>query len=113
MEKSLLSNAASTVVLPPMVKVHVLVELAHPPVNPLKLEPEAGVAVSVTAVPLGKEAEQVAPQSMPAGFEVTVPDPVPDFVTVAAYEGGAPTGLMSNDAYQTDCTAPPYACRPP
>src|SRR5438094_475470 len=53
-----------------------------PPVQPPKVEPAAGAAVSVTAVPLVKLAEQVAPQSMPAGELVTVPLPVPAGVTV-------------------------------
>src|SRR5438552_3293046 len=48
-----------------------------PPLQPLKVEPAAGVAVSVTAVPLVKLAEQVAPQVIPAGELVTVPLPVP------------------------------------
>src|SRR2546428_11284781 len=53
-----------------------------PPLQPVKVEPAAGVAVSVTAVPLVKLAEQVAPQLMPAGELVTVPLPVPAGVTV-------------------------------
>jgi len=53
-----------------------------PPLQPLKVEPAAGAAVSVTAVPLGKLAEQVAPQVMPAGELVTVPLPVPALLTV-------------------------------
>src|SRR5947209_2953042 len=53
-----------------------------PPLQPVKVEPAAGVAVSVTAVPLVKLAEQVAPQVMPAGELVTVPLPVPAGATV-------------------------------
>ena len=48
-----------------------------PPLQPWKVEPLAGVAVRVTCVPLSKEAEQVAPQLIPVGLEVTVPLPVP------------------------------------
>src|SRR5436309_3078665 len=51
-------------------------------VLPMKVEPAAGVAVSVTAVPLAKLAEQVAPQLIPAGELVAVPLPVPAGVTV-------------------------------
>jgi len=49
--------------------------------------PEAGAAVSVTAVPLVKLAEQVAPQVIPAGLLVTVPVPVPALETVRAKVG--------------------------
>ena len=47
-----------------------------PPLQPVNVEPAAGVAVRVTAEPLANAAEQVAPQSMPVGDEVTVPVPV-------------------------------------
>jgi hypothetical protein len=52
------------------------------PDQPANVEPEAGVAVKVTAAPLLKLAEQVLPQLMPAGELVTVPLPVPAFATV-------------------------------
>ncbi len=51
------------------------------PLQPAKVEPEAAVAVRVTAVPLLKLTEQVLPQLMPAGELVTVPLPVPDLAT--------------------------------
>jgi len=54
--------------------------LVHP-VQPVKIELAAGVAVRVTELLILNGAEQVAPQSIPAGEEVTVPVPVPDFVT--------------------------------
>src|SRR5437879_379890 len=54
------------------------------PLQPVKVEPAAGAAVKVTAVPLVNEAEQVAPQEIPAGELVTVPLPAPDLVTVSA-----------------------------
>ena len=54
-----------------------------PPLQPVKVEPAAGVAVSVTAVPLVNEAEHVAPQEMPAGALVMVPLPAPLELTVS------------------------------
>ena len=55
---------------------------AHAPLQPVNDDPADGTAVRVTEVPVANEAEQVAPQLMPAGDEVTVPVPVPAFVTV-------------------------------
>ncbi|PYN64454.1 MAG: hypothetical protein DMD93_22490 [Candidatus Rokuibacteriota bacterium] len=58
-----------------------------PPLQPPKVDPAAGVAVSVTAVPLVKLAAQVAPHVMPAGALVTVPLPVPALETVRVKVG--------------------------
>jgi len=55
----------------------------HPPLQPVNVDPVAGVAVKVTAVPLVNAVEQVAPQEMPVGALVTVPLPVPDFVRLS------------------------------
>src|SRR6267142_1898970 len=55
-----------------------------PPLQPVKVEPAAGVAVKVTAVPLAYGAAHVAPQAMPAGLLVTVPAPAPALLTVSA-----------------------------
>ena len=52
------------------------------PDQPAKVEPEAGLAVKVTEVPEVYDSEQSEPQLMPAGLEVTVPEPKPDLVTV-------------------------------
>jgi hypothetical protein len=46
----------------------------HPPDHPVKVEPAAGLAVKVTAVP--------ALKLVPAGLLLTVPVPVPDLVTL-------------------------------
>jgi hypothetical protein len=62
------------------------------------VEPASGVAVSVTAVPGVTDCEHVAPQLMPAGLLVTVPEPVPFFVTVSV------TGVAVNVAV-TDVSA--------
>jgi len=48
----------------------------HAPLQPLKLQPEAGMAARLTCVPAAKLALQVAPQLMPAGMLVTVPLPL-------------------------------------
>jgi hypothetical protein len=55
------------------------------PLQAVKVEPALGVAVRVTEVPWPKFAEQVAPQVMPAGDDVTVPAPVPALVTASVY----------------------------
>jgi hypothetical protein len=47
------------------------------PEKPVKTEPGSGVAVRVTTVPMGKLAWQLLPQLIPAGLELTEPDPVP------------------------------------
>lgn len=45
-------------------------------------EPASATAARLSAGPALTLAEQVAPQAMPAGVEVTVPAPAPDFETV-------------------------------
>src|SRR5438034_10837726 len=66
--------------------VHVPVPLqagVPPPLQPANVEPAAGVAVSVMALPTPvKDAVQVPPQSMPPGALVTVPEPVPVLLAV-------------------------------
>jgi len=56
------------------------------PFQPVNVDPVAGVAVKATVVPLPNDARHVVPQEMPAGVLLTVPLPVPDFVTVSAKE---------------------------
>jgi len=51
------------------------------PLQPAKVELDAGVAVKVTEVPLVKVAEQVVGQLIPDGLLATVPVPVPALVT--------------------------------
>jgi hypothetical protein len=48
----------------------------QPPLQPLKVLPEVGVAVRLTDVPLANDAVQVEPQLIPAGELVTVPGPL-------------------------------------
>ena len=61
-----------------------------PPLQPVNVEPEFGVAAKVTIVPSWKLPLQVAPQLIPAGVDVTVPEPVPtgETVTVNVLGGG-------------------------
>ena len=72
-----------TVVAALSVTVQVPVPEQPPPVQPEKVEPAAGVAVKVTAVPLANAAEHVAPQEMPVGLLLTVPEPAPDLLNVS------------------------------
>jgi hypothetical protein len=76
-----ITNVAVAALFALIVSVHVPVPLQSP-LQPLNLEPEAGVAVSVTLVPSPYESEQVAPQLIAPGELVTVPEPAPAFVTV-------------------------------
>ena len=64
----------------------------HAPDHPLKDEPLAGAAESVTELPLAKLAEQFAPQEIPAGEELTVPLPLPVFEAVSVNED--PVGVQ-------------------
>ena len=57
------------------------------PDHPEKTEPLAGVAVSVTLDPVAYAWEHVEPQLMPAGLELTVPDPLPEVATVKVWVG--------------------------
>jgi hypothetical protein len=56
-----------------MVTVQLVPFAVSQPFQPVKMERKPGVAVSVTTVPLLKSTEQVDPQSIPAGLDVTVP----------------------------------------
>jgi hypothetical protein len=56
-----------------MVTVQVVPFVVSQPFQPVKRARNPGLAVSVTTVPLLKSEEQVDPQSIPAGLDVTVP----------------------------------------
>jgi hypothetical protein len=64
-------------------------EPVHAPLQPVNVDPAAGVAVRVTKVPMLKLALQVVPQLIPPDELVTVP--LPDVVTVKV-------GLMAASA---------------
>ena len=68
--------------------VQVVAVPEHEPLHPVNTDPAAGVAVSVTEVPLSRVAEQAAPQSMPPTLDVTVPAPEPAFATESARVAG-------------------------
>jgi hypothetical protein len=80
-----LLNVAVTVTAALTVTVHVPVP-GHPatPLQPANVDPSAGIAVRMTAVPLAKLAEHVVVgQLIPVGALVTVPAPVPASLTVS------------------------------
>src|SRR2546426_6728191 len=82
-----------------------------PPLQPLKMEPAAGAAVKVTAVPLEYAAAQVAPHEIPAGLLVTGPLPAPLLLTVSlkdctAKVAGTGVGALSG-AVQVPGAGPP------
>lgn len=56
----------------------------HTPIQPVNVEPASAVAVSVMGVFRSNTLVQVSPQLTPAGEDETVPEPVPDLVTVSA-----------------------------
>jgi hypothetical protein len=64
------------------VTVHTVVP-EQSPLQPVKIEPVAGTALSVTSVPESKFALQAVPQLIPAGVLVTVPVPLPARATVS------------------------------
>ena len=76
-------NVAVTERATSRVTVQVADEPAQAPLQPVKLEPAAATAVSVTLAPFAKSSSQVAPHTMPAGLLVTEPLPVPALATVS------------------------------
>src|SRR2546422_897320 len=106
-------KVAVTVVAAESVIVHAPVPLQPPPVQPVKVEPAAAVAVNVTAVPLAKLAEQVAPQLIPAGALVTVPLPVPALLTVSAKVGRAKVAVTVVAALRVTVQVPVPEQPPP
>src|SRR5262245_35609789 len=80
------ANVATTAWSVPMVTVHGLVVQA--PLQPMKTEPGAATAVSVTTVPETNADAHAVGQAMPAGALATDPAPAPCRVTVSVYEAG-------------------------
>ena len=73
-------NVALQVVLAVIIREPVVQPV---PLQPAKTEPVSGVAIRAIAVPLMKVAEQLLAQSIPDGTPMTVPVPVPEWVTVS------------------------------
>ncbi|MBP2671085.1 MAG: hypothetical protein H6Q85_1151, partial [candidate division NC10 bacterium] len=55
------------------------------PLQPVKVEPVDAAAVILTLVPAVKAPLQLLLHAMPLGEDVTMPDPVPPFVSVRVY----------------------------
>ena len=92
----LLMKVALTVLTASTVTVQEAVPEHPAPDQPVKSETESGVATSVTEVPVSKLAEQVGPQEIPDGLELTVPLPVPALVIVSGKVNLAPTALAAS-----------------
>src|SRR5437867_12143638 len=71
-------KVAATAVVAVSVSVQGPVPEQAPPLQPVKTDPAAGVAVMVTTLPSAKVDEQTTGHPMPGGLVVTVPEPVPD-----------------------------------
>ena len=106
-------KVAVTVVAAETVTTHVPVPEQPPPLQPLKVAPTAGVAVSVTAVPLAKLAVHVTPQLIPTGALVTVPLPVPALLTVSAKVGRAKVAVTVVAALRVTVQVPVPEHPPP
>ena len=75
------ANVAVTERSPSTGTVQVLELPEHAPPQPVNEEPLLALAVSISGVESRKPDEQVPPQSIPEGLEVTVPEPVPSVLT--------------------------------
>ena len=82
-----------TEVVPFIINVHCPVPEHPPPDQPVNTEPDVAAAVSVTEVPESYDVEQVAPQLIPVGDDVTVPEPIPLLLTVRVYWVGGGGGV--------------------
>lgn len=79
---------AVAVLAPSMVSLQGSVPL-HASLHPAEEEPLSEVAARATEVSLLNEPKQVEPQLMPKGELVTVPLPVPTFLTARDNNGGS------------------------
>ena len=86
----------------------------HDPDQLVKALPVAGAAVRVTCVSASNDGLQTLPQLMPAGVDVTVPDPEPAlttvttgraFFTVRLSDGSGPSVPSVSPAFVLPCRA--------
>ena len=77
-----------------IVRLHVPMP-EHGPDQPEKSEPLAAEAVSVTVVPKEYACEHVEPQLIPAGLELTLPEPDPDLLTVSVSGRGVKVAVTA------------------
>ena len=85
----------------------------HAPLQPVKVEPAAGVAVSVTEAPDPKLAAHVLPHAMPAGLLATVPVPPPALATVNVNDWSAKVAVTEVAALTVTVQAPVPEQPPP
>ena len=90
-------NVAVTDLAMSIVTMHAPVP-PHAPLQPVKAEPGSGVGVSVTMVFGGNVAVHVVPQSMPAGEELTEPEPAPPSETVRSMGAKSNVAVTLSDA---------------
>lgn len=79
----------------PTVTVHFVSATASHPLHPVKIDPIEGTAVSVTVVLMTKSLAHVVPHAMPPGLDVTVPRPIPAFVTDSVKRFNAKTAVAA------------------
>jgi hypothetical protein len=84
-------KVADTFCAESMVSEQVLAPPLHPPPQPLKTQPLAGVSVKVTSVPWSKAALQVIGELTPLGELVIVPPSATAGVGKPAASGNMPT----------------------
>jgi hypothetical protein len=99
------SKLAVTVVAAFTVTTQAAVPL-HAPPQPMKIEPPVGAAVRVNCVPGFTVSEQSAPQAIPAGELVTVPEPAPPVVTESVTGAGLNVAVTVVAAFTVTAQAP-------
>lgn len=80
-------NSAPTFCAVPSITEHVGPDPEHAPDHPVNADDAAGDALNTMDVPEAYPLEQDALQSMPAGFDVTCPLPVPEVATLSITSG--------------------------